>query len=200
MQRKVVLTVPHAVCPDDAPSFSHMCDFLAPDAANCIYTVSKDVQGNEIEVVRPFVPTHTSRDECDLNRRWCNMNQKKKSARDHPFRKRVKNFVLEHTREVIFVLDVHSYPPHLEKWKDYLLVVLEDNNGRISSYVKDFVWFMNKSGIPTTYNVGNNNDLHLEMRTVLGKRSMLLEFNEVLTGHQNFMKICRLIVLWFNRL
>lgn len=203
-KKSVLLTVPHAICPINAPETSHRCDFLAIEAAQCIYNIALITPETHVIIERPFIPKDTSRDECDLNRRWCDMKLKVRDARAHGFRKRIRNFVLEHNDEIIFVLDVHSYPPDVHVWRDYLVFILdddEDRNSQVAPYVTDFVSFMNSNGIPTASGIGRNNDLHYEMRTSLGKNSMLIEFNEILLGQRDLLeKICTFIVLWFNKI
>ncbi len=204
--RWIVITVPHAVCPDRvARRSAHLCDLLAPQAAACMHAASKTLAGGRtVSVLAPFLPGDTSRDECDLNRRWCDMRWRERDTRQHPYRRRVRTFVQENSARVAFVLDVHSYPRHVSDWGDYELVVLdddEDGSRSVAPYVSDFVSFMGEAGVPTAARLGQNNDIHYEMRTVLRKRSMLLEFNESLASDgARLAQTCRLIVLWFERL
>ena len=193
----VVLTVPHAACPSSYSSHLHKCDVLAEDAANCIHDVSSEIKDNDILVIKPFVPD-TPRTECDLNRYWCDQDEQTKSARNHPYRKKIRNFVMEHKDNIVFVLDVHSYPKNIGYlWKNYDLVLLIDNP---ASYANNFVEFMNTAKIPTLLQRGINNDLHVEMITELDKKSMLLEFNEKFIENRERLRfICRLIVIWLNK-
>ena len=193
----VVLTVPHAVCPPDYPLKTHKCDVLAKEAADCLHKASNQVKNNKIVVLEPFIPD-TPRSVCDLNRYWCDPDKQTKSARDHPYRKQLREFVTKHNAIIIFVLDIHSYPEDVDnKWKEYELVLIVDS---YASYAVDFVKFMNRAEIFTLLQPGKNNDLHVEMRTQLGKKSMLLEFNEKLTKERDRMEfICRLVVVWLNK-
>ncbi len=201
----IVVTVPHAVCPASMPTSEHPCDTLAERAARCIRAASVTRRGT-VEVLEPFVPSDTSRQECDLNRRWCDPETRKEGARDHPFRVRVRKFVQAHRGRVKFVLDVHSYPPSHQEWANYSLVVLDDGidapGGFPADYVRGFVTFMNNRGARAVALPGKGNDIHQEMRTELGVRSMLLEFNEELGvsgGDAELERICLLVVQWLER-
>ncbi len=202
-RRWIVVTVPHAVCPAFFSAPDHPCDVLAERAARCIHAASATRRG-EVEVLEPFVPSDTSRQECDLNRRWCDPETRKKSARDHPYRVRIRRFVREHRDRVKFVLDMHSYPPSHRRWGAHSLVALdddEDRDGLPARYVRDFVAFMNGRGVPAVALLGKDNDIHSEMRTELRVRSMLLEFNEALGGDgAELERICLFIVQWLERI
>ncbi len=188
----ILLTVPHANCPANAPEASHLCDSLSNGAAECIY--EEKLLGNKVRVLKPFIPVDTPRTICDLNR---------KNARENPYRKGLLDFVKSNTKEILFVLDVHSYPDDHEPWKDYLLVVLDDSvegRERPEIYSEEFVRFMNSTGTRTLLARGKNNDIHEQMREN-GKKSFLLEFNEALTAdRERLREICRFVLLWFNTL
>ena len=212
--RYVVLTVPHAVCPEDAPRAAHLCDFLAPRAAQCVFERSRALEDVAVRALAPLVPTHTPRTVCDLNRRrcWPESDGDGGSARAHPFRERVREVVRERGDRVALVLDVHSYPPRVPDWGDYTLVVLDEDvrvggGGRWdrppwSSYAVDFTRFMNRdAGVRTALRAGHDNDIMREMRTQLGRRALLLEFNEALASNERRLNnVCGAIALWFQHL
>lgn len=200
---KLVLVAPHAIPPDwlseVPPQSVHLHDSLAPVMAECIRGASATLRDNRIEVVQPFVPLNTSRDECDLNRR-------RRCARLHPFRQRLRDYVTRQATSILMVLDLHSYPPGHPFWSDYFVVVLdddEDRDGVSTWYVRDFVSFMNANGVPTAARRGQHNDIVNEMRVELGMQAMLLEFNESLMpgapAGRFRQQVCRLVLAWSNR-
>ncbi len=194
----VFLTVPHAKCPSGGLDRFHFCDKLAPEAALCIHEESPSILNSKVKVLRPFF-ADTPRTVCDLNRRYCDMDKREVDARNHLYRRGIRDFVIGYSRNVQFVLDVHSYPPDHEPWMDYTLVVLDDGFSA-ASYSVDLAKFMNDAGVRTLLQRGRDNDIHVEMRE-LGKKSVLLEFNETLLSNRSELRsICRSLVIWFNRL
>ena len=196
----VFLTVPHENCPEEN-SNKHLCDTFAKSASECLYNASFQIEKTNTTILKPFIPTDTPRTVCDLNRRYCNMDKPEEGdARENIYRQQVTKFVSNKKHNVQFILDVHSYPESTRKWRNYLLVVIDDSE-KPKDYTLNFVNFMwNEANIKTLLQRGNGNDLHVQMRE-LGKKSMLLEFNEELKKDQNKLKqICRTIAFWFTTL
>ncbi len=193
----IFLTVPHQKCPE-GNSKNHLCDILAQQASECLYNASLQIEKNQVTILKPFIPK-IPRTECDFNREYCNMKKKEIPARGTEYRTQIREFITMNDK-VKFVLDVHSYPPTHVPWKDAYLVVIDDKKPNSEKYTSDFVKFMNTIIIPTKIQPGDGNDIHVEMRE-LGKKSMLLEFNEILLENQPMLnEICKYIVIWFNRL
>ena len=195
---KVILTVPHAICPKDISKSVHKCDLIAKEAAYCLRDSSLLIEKNKITILEPLIPKDTDRTVCDLNRFWCDPEKKEKRARDHPFRRKLRELVEENKSKIKFVLDIHSYPENIDnKWRFYDLVLIVDNP---AFYAEDFVSFMNEMNIETLLQKGKGNDIHVEMRTVFNLKSMLIEFNEKFLNKKKELElICSFIILWLNK-
>lgn len=201
---EVVLTVPHNTCIDNSKlskltfdeSFEkskkivHMCDFIAASAAKLI----KKFLGLLNTTVFIGKVYRDRCERCDLNR----FNRKT------GFRPKLTKYLKKNrAKKKLFVLDVHSFPPNMErrkmeKLKDLDCFVLDDSNP-IKNYSTEFVKFMIKNKVKTKVIKGSNNDIMDESRE-LGIPSFLLEFNEKLFKDENrLIFICKKVAEWLKK-
>ncbi len=177
--KEILFTVPHAACP---PGYEekHTCDFVAKDAADILRSKNADISS----LILGKVP----RTKCDLNRKQC---------RNELFRKTIREMVEKYKYKT--VVDVHSYPVGVEKgeWDecDVVLMNIELPDGK--DYTMNLARRISKKGLSVGIVSGTfANDIVLEMRQDLNKRSLLIEFNEKRFTKQKAGKIADAIREW----
>ena len=177
----IVLTVPHAACPM-FKSQMHICDWTAEKAARCI--------AKHLESFQIFVNTTVVRsDAVDMNRR--------KTRNIETYRKKIMKYVQDPKHQVIFVMDVHSFPRHFMPYAQWEILVLDDFQPR-ADYTVDFVRAMRAKGIVAGWLQGSRNDIQLEMRTVAKVDSFLVEFNEAIPNYRLANLICPAVAQWIS--
>jgi len=124
----VLITVPHANCSGltDFEEYQHQCDFFAEDAANIF---AKEFRKRGYQIV--LVDNANRRPEYDENR---------PQSYDSEMRTKVKRKLEE--GNVVFSLEVHSYPPtdlSTQNLHFYVLDNFADLDSPISNRVKKFV-------------------------------------------------------------
>lgn len=190
MRSLVVITVPHAICPTLFPK-DHFCDYFAPTAAEAIRSRLEALGVDSIV----FTPKPgEDRTVCDLNRPWCRTTR---------YRQELFKFVNQNRDKILFVLDVHSFPPGSRDYGATSITILDDDH----SYDMRFQWYtmnlgtcIERAGIQVGVAPGELNDIQDEMRE-LGFESLLVEFNENLAQGQNrpkFETLVRVISRWFK--
>lgn len=105
----VIITVPHAVCPENKPDL-HLCDFVALRFASVLYQTLKP-ENLDLH----YLPGDTSRDICDLNR-------------DQPCGQEFRHKLQEARRSLgnqrYITLDIHSYPSSYYPYNRSLVTLL----------------------------------------------------------------------------
>lgn len=184
--RTVVLTVPHAACAQVAHLPGHPCDWKAQTAANCVKANLSSAAAIKAKVfANTDLPRHST---CDMNRLRC---------RNTEWRKKILKYVQDQHNNVVFVLDVHSFPSNYPTYGRWELVVLDDAKRR-KQYTIDFVLSMRRKGIQTGWLRGGGNDIHVEMRAVASLPSFLLEFNEGISDSRLRNVICPAVAEWLS--
>lgn len=186
--RTVVLTVPHAACAQVAHqpgAGAHPCDWRAHAAADCVKASISNHRRAKV-----FANTDLPRHRCDMNRIRC---------RNAGWRKKILKYVQDRrVNNVVFVLDVHSFPSDYPTYGRWELVVLDDDGRRRKHYTADFVLSMREKGIKAGWLQGGGNDIHVEMRTVAKVPSFLLEFNEGIGRSRLETVICPAVAEWLS--
>lgn len=188
----LILTTPHSMCTDDAPS-GHWCDSASLPAALCI----RDELGLLGAGVDTFlVESDTPRYVCDLNRPEC---------RDRIFRKRIRDTVDAEKRagRSVVLLDVHSFPHQGAKWGDAELVVLDvhPSAGTWYRYNDDLVKELQGRGVDAKLVKGSQiNDITVEFNNPPYEIvATLIEFDESLSDSR-MREICSAISYWVMKM
>ncbi len=169
----IVITVPHAPCPERIPEGSHPCDLASPGAANLLHSVSRR-HFRDVELLEADVP----RTIADQNRPW---------GRGTQFRNRVATLVVDgrSAGRSVYVIDVHSFPSNEKGWNEYDVVVIDPRPDYAPSFVTfrsdatmDLYEFLRDEGKDVEYVPGSQlNDIVVTSRD-MGATSFLLEISE----------------------
>jgi hypothetical protein len=147
----VVITAPHAVCPQPCAD-GRQCDCAAELWARKLFQKLQDAN-----ILSTLLIPLTPRAEGDFNRYW---------TRDTPYRRTLTAAM----QSSWLVLDIHSYPP--PHWEGYDAVILDDRRPAPTSLLS----FSQTSGIPADLR-GQGNDIQDEAHA-RGIEAFLIEFNE----------------------
>jgi hypothetical protein len=173
--KKVVITVPHAICSkEDSDNYYHSCDKVAIAAAKSLAAAFKE-KGIESKL---FVPTRPRIHGNDMNR---------KISRESTFRKELRSFIKDNIKDIGYVLDVHSYPESVEYYGTFDAYLLDDTKSKyFSKECTAIERYLISSGYNAKTFVGFGNDIQDESLEI-GVPSVLVEFNENLEKQQHRM-------------
>lgn len=171
---KILLTVPHAICPgndENDENDEHPCDFKAEEMA-LILKDNLEFKGHQVNLELG----DTLRAICDLNRKRC---------RKTKFRQRIREEFLDSndSNNRNLLLDVHSYPDSDETYGQFEFVILDAQI--LKSEISYYLWiYLLSKGINVGLLQGKDNDIQDESRE-FGFATVLLEFNEDLPLSRN---------------
>ncbi len=167
----IFISVPHGFCLDAIIPARH-CDRLAQKAA---VSLAESLHSKKMKTYT-ILPT-TIRAVCDLNRSQCV---------DTNYRTGLRNFVKAHYKEIVFTLDVHSFPKDTEDWEKFDFVILDNlssvmkTKGEFTDYALSLYKYCKTKGIPTKLVEGAENSIQDELRA-RGFKNLLIEFKESLS-------------------
>lgn len=189
MKSTVIITVPHAKCPQfKVPTTTtttiHPCDTLSEKAASILH---KSLTDNNIEnfLFIGDIP----RTKNDLNR--------ERSRETTDYRLKLTKKMSAKKQNIVAVLDVHSYPSSGSTFpSDSEVVILDSASGSPKQYSTNLYNDLRGSGVKAYLIAGSEvNDIEREARTVHGLRAVLIEFNEALSDDR-LEKISNVIAKW----
>lgn len=162
----VVITVPHAI-----RGFGW--DESSLNAAKTLFRVI-ELRSEKLTPVM-FVPL-IDRGQCDLNRyNECSMNS--------DYLRRIKKFISENEKNVLFVLDIHSFDGRQGHFRirgvTPEIALLDDGVGS-TQLTHDLGKYLNETGVSSNVFQGKRNLLHSTLRTPKIETS-LIEFNDELS-------------------
>jgi hypothetical protein len=172
MVKRILITVPHAVC-NQFTDENHQCDSLAHEFALNLEE-SFELNNIETKLLVGNIPRYT----CDLNRVICENTE---------FVSRVKSEI----KRTSLHLDIHSFPTSDENWRNYDVVLLVQNP-KVISKVKNLSSYLNNRKVPTAIYPGVTNYL-IEISQSFNVPSWLIEINE----DTDSVEIADLIAEWF---
>jgi hypothetical protein len=149
---RILLTVPHG-CSEKTPVCDENADLIAKRTADLLGCADLYIyRGN--------------RKRLDGNRRGSRLTE---------FRRNIKEF---NKKFDSLVLDIHSFPPEYESWKDYEVVVFDLSTKKDDTLVKKFVDELNRLGLKTGIAKGSNKNDVVYTTTKGGDLGILFEFRD----------------------
>lgn len=182
MDKIVVLTAPHAYCVNDRKEEKyHLCDKAAGDAADLLekHLISRGFK------VKKFVSTEHRDKDNDMNRKY---------TRDREYRLNITEYLKTHKGQIIMLLDVHSYPGHLQYYGEFDAYLLDDTKYENHSFSSSLLFkFLVDSGFKSKILQGIQNDIQ-DQAISEGIESTLIEFNEdLLKNPEKFNAIAKTV-------